>query len=183
MRRARSIVLSAASLALLAATCALWSRSGQRSDYAGKTTPTRVYVAMTFPGGVKFTTWGSPQEKPGPVQLASYEYDVRNAYGAWMSRPAVSWAKGGFDLQEVRFSNRPGPEPNAFEAYVPFWFLAAAFLLLPAGAAVAAVRRWLRRGARRCPTCGYDLRASPGRCPECGTPAAARAVAEPEASR
>ena len=26
-----------------------------------------------------------------------------------------------------------------------------------------------RRGAGRCPACGYDLRATPGRCPECGT--------------
>ncbi len=45
--------------------------------------------------------------------------------------------------------------------------------LLLTGGFVLALRwahaRRLRRPAGRCPTCGYDLRATPSRCPECGT--------------
>jgi hypothetical protein len=50
---------------------------------------------------------------------------------------------------------------------VPFW-------LLTLGLAVPAVRLTRRHGCGRrrasglCPTCGYDLRATPERCPECG---------------
>jgi hypothetical protein len=55
----------------------------------------------------------------------------------------------------------------------PHWSIVMATSLLPA----ARLRSMLRAFRRRqrlpglCPTCGYDLRATPDRCPECGTAA------------
>jgi hypothetical protein len=54
---------------------------------------------------------------------------------------------------------------------LPYWALAACAAALPAAwiwrTRKSAARSRLSRGL--CPTCGYDLRASPERCPECGT--------------
>src|SRR4051794_13629120 len=55
---------------------------------------------------------------------------------------------------------------------VPYWFL---FLIAaPLGLAYVFIlakraRARIRRHYCHCPTCGYDLRATPERCPECGT--------------
>lgn len=64
---------------------------------------------------------------------------------------------------------RPGYTEWMYGVAVPLWFVAAATAVAPSGWAYSLWRR--RRRARRllCPTCGYDLRATPGRCPECGT--------------
>jgi predicted amidophosphoribosyltransferase len=54
---------------------------------------------------------------------------------------------------------------------IPIW-LPLLIFAAPAGLWLRGVLR-RRRGAHECPSCGYDLRATPDRCPECGTPAAA----------
>jgi hypothetical protein len=60
---------------------------------------------------------------------------------------------------------------------LPAWLLLAAFGPSPAVWFLKLRRRRqgvLRRARSLCPSCGYDLRATPGRCPECGTPAAGK---------
>jgi hypothetical protein len=168
MRRNFAILVAGISLLLCAAACALWLRSGQRSDYASVAPAWRHFVFMTFPGGLKVSTWPDPVQ-PGGLKFASYEYGVRNAYGGWVDRPAVSWSKLGFDVRPLRFSNQAKPARGAVELFVPFWFLAVAFLVVPVWTLLrlARVRRREREG--RCARCGYDLRATADRCPECGT--------------
>ena len=66
-----------------------------------------------------------------------------------------------------------------WQGAIPYWFAAAAFSLMPAVALHRATRNLRQRRLARIglrPSCGYDLRATPGRCPECGTvPAANKA--------
>ena len=57
-------------------------------------------------------------------------------------------------------------------AFFPHWSVVLVTAILPAARMVSAVRRRSRRGGNLCPSCGYDLRATPDRCPECGSNAA-----------
>jgi hypothetical protein len=166
-RRKLTILVAGGSLLLCAAACAFWLRSEHRSDYVSVAPAWRHFACMTFPGGLKVSTWPDPVE-PGGLKFASYEYGVRNAYGAWMDRPVVSWGKLGFDARPLKFSNQAKPARGAFELFVPFWFVVGVFLVAPLWMLwrVARVRQRTRRG--RCVRCGYDLRGTIDHFPECG---------------
>jgi hypothetical protein len=54
------------------------------------------------------------------------------------------------------------------EVWVPHWFLAGLTAPSPLVWLYSRMRSCRRSRSGLCPSCGYDLRASPGRCPECG---------------
>jgi hypothetical protein len=69
-------------------------------------------------------------------------------------------------------NNRAGPEvilSDALNVRVPYWLPALVTGLPPAVWLLRRGRQRKRAAGKLCPTCGYDLRATPGRCPECGT--------------
>jgi hypothetical protein len=105
-------------------------------------------------------------------------------------------SKPGFKIEvdPMRLrSGRPSEAPEGSFSFLGFWcnlhrspfgFVVAVPLWMPtlmATAVLSAItipscarrfRHRLRRQSGVCPTCGYDIRATPGRCPECGTSAA-----------
>jgi hypothetical protein len=82
-------------------------------------------------------------------------------------RPGLLGRLGFWSLRAAQTSLGPGNYYAEWAA--PAWAVCLMLSLLPAAWVLRWRRARLRRRAGLCPTCGYDLRATPDRCPECGT--------------
>jgi hypothetical protein len=191
MKRRLFTILSALSLLLFVAVVVLWVRSYWMTDHLfGGTRGGRAWDLYSTSGTLSFTAT-EPYPVHRDVQLHTYPHGAarrqpdeyvlafvasRLAERRWAG---VEWAAGQGDL--LKFAHgaydwRFPPPANP----VTFWyvrakyghaFLAAATALPAIPGAVRLLRRYRQRRLRRrglCPSCGYDLRATPGRCPECG---------------
>jgi hypothetical protein len=167
-------LLSAVSLLLCVATCALWARSYRLSDQVKWDRIDGVGWIRTAEGHVMSGLFVG-NHSGGPADYYGLKYASDRASPplnglVLLNHDAgdtdFSWERGGFAWYEMRAMRG---NLHAI-AVAPFWAVAGVTAVLPLG--WFAVRRRIRSRRRErsglCPACGYDLRASPGRCPECG---------------
>jgi hypothetical protein len=156
----RLFTFCAALLLLLSvAVCGLWVRSYSTFDIFG-------YLWSTGGGGgngtFTITSWR------GSLWLGLVPMDGTAERGPlWQAFAVVGPSPAGAtpSWRDVRVV--------AAGVVVPHWLAAAIASVVPLGRLTRVLRsRYRRRSAGLCPSCGYDLRATPDRCPECGAAAA-----------
>ena len=163
-------LFSALSLLLFVAVVVLWVRSYGPGDYVRHYDPPRDFDVQSSDGLLRVSSGHlisqSYARKAGwdssfwPPEGEHYRFKADLHRGTTMGFRYQRWHWQSTDLQA-----------DARIVTLPYWSLATASAILPA----AMLWRWHRsRRARghipsgRCPSCGYDLWATPRRCPECG---------------
>ena len=186
-------LLTAPSLLLCVAVVVLWVRSYFTADQFGRCYRSvdsgwlcdRSYGLFSDGGVVAFADYRLAVAVPGYHRWHPETPLVFSPSSGWIDNPSpVAFRTDGDNplfgflyRHQTTLGATPGEEERKHYLGVPYWFLA----VLTAGPAVhhlgVPLRRQLARRRDRlglCPSCGYDLRATPGRCPECGEAAAVR---------
>jgi hypothetical protein len=163
-------VATVLSLVLCAVTVALWVRSYGSSH---------LVICRTNAGSYSFIS----ERGEGcarwieTIQRTPLEHAKWSTYRAvvidgthYVPPQSTERRMGGFWIEQGRMPHPyPGEPAYAYAALViPYWSLVVVLMALPLSIAVRIVRRWRNRNRGLCPSCNYDLRATPARCPECG---------------
>jgi len=178
MRRLLRILLTAAtalSLVLFLTLVVMCVRSYPRGGYAQRDRlegrySTGAYSVSSYLGGIRWESvpdFPAKQRITAPAGTASGESLSTQVYQPF---PGIIWAEHW--LTQSIGASPPTMWVERRDGRVDYWLPITLTLIMPSiwlGLWFRRRRKWrqVRRGT--CPTCGYDLRATPERCPECGT--------------
>jgi hypothetical protein len=176
MKRRLLNLLTLLSLLLLVATAVLWVRSYRIFDqYCQLDDATgRENEVVLLYGGVHVARVENMATLLRHARLAVEPGWTAMPLPSSGRAPSFGWQVFSNRTVVVRFeflgfrwlTGRLGPTNVMWSVRIPLWLPGSVFAVLPA--------LWLSKRLRRrrpglCPSCGYDMRATPHRCPECGT--------------
>jgi hypothetical protein len=150
------------------AVVALWVRS--RPPYDGEW----IHLEHTYQyksglldagsarGAVGIALWGAVYSQP---DFLDHSID-----GFWYARDDAMFPQNSFHgfFCHWRLDNTPGFREAEIFISVPDWLVLIIVGAYPGWRLFRYLSRRRRYQDGMCPSCGYDLRATPDRCPECG---------------
>jgi len=156
------------SLAMCLVFSLLWIRSHYASDsfVFRRATPTSSAYRLRHFFLISSHGWIETSFSSGEATNASLNF-YGDDISSWITESQSKWTvgpAGGLHVERFRFESFP----TGFIMNFPFWLLVGATTILPLVWTVNYRRSQHHRRHGFCPTCGYDLRATPERCPECG---------------
>src|SRR6185437_50148 len=134
-----------------------WVRSYWRHDILRAQTASRWYTASANCGQLRFLTWTKATHNPS---------DMRSGLETVASEPRLVIRKNAVDvsfwLMGIGAGVQVVPGTEFLTLVLPPWLPVVLLLILPL---FCALRWWRQRRptADLCPTCGYDLRATPAK--------------------
>jgi hypothetical protein len=157
-------ILSVLSLLLCVATCVLWATS-----YVG---PPILLAnragAIESGGGTLAVRWHSDGPPFAPAERLITFPLPRLPNGAF-DIPPHARGTAGFRYWEANVSVVGLRwQMGVRVVFLPYWAAVVTLAVLPVVRLGLSHRRRGRWQTGLCPSCGYDLRATPDRCPECG---------------
>ena len=163
MRRRLLNLLTALPLLLCVAVLTLWVRS----HFVADTWCSARTALASIDGGIAVLRGYGTGMETAPAErgyLSRTPDEVRFALAmTTMAARQHNWSTWRF-----AYAHDAGPTGGTRLLFIPYWAPALVTAFLSAWCSVRAYRRRQRLRAGLCPSCGYDLRATPGRCPECG---------------